>query len=74
MNIRDIAGISSQQELYELASNFNVHVGSMDKLIRFAGELQKRALADHAKRELAMDRLVEDAEELGLYNEPEKAA
>lgn len=46
MNIRDVYGVSSQQELYELATvDHNLHAGSMDSLIRFAIEIQQRALA-----------------------------
>jgi hypothetical protein len=45
MNIRDVHGVSSQQELYELATvDHKLHAGSMDSLIRFAIEIQRRAL------------------------------
>jgi hypothetical protein len=47
---------------------------SPDKMARILQEAQRRALADQAKRDASMDRMVADAEELGLYNEPEKAA
>ena len=49
MNIRDVAGVSTPAELYEIASHHGVHVGSIDKLIRFAIEIQRRALLPVAK-------------------------
>ncbi|HVM91760.1 MAG TPA: hypothetical protein VMT67_03055 [Terriglobales bacterium] len=73
MNIRDIKGFSTTQELYEFMSiKHKLHAGSMDDLIRCVSELQARAI-DQAAREAALDRMVANAEELGLYDEPEKA-
>jgi hypothetical protein len=46
MNIRDVRGVPSQQKLYELASDYGIHVGSIDSLIRFAIELQRLAKSD----------------------------
>lgn len=52
MNIRDVHGVASQQELYELATvDHKLHAGSMDSLIRFAIEIQRRALASTAAKE-----------------------
>lgn len=45
MNIRNVHGIDSQQQLYELAASYQVHVSSMDALVRFAIDLQRRAIA-----------------------------
>lgn len=45
MNIRNVHGIDNLQHLYELAASYQVHVSSMDALVRFAIDLQKRALA-----------------------------
>ncbi|PYE21347.1 hypothetical protein C7410_115190 [Paraburkholderia silvatlantica] len=47
MNIRDVAGVATPAELYELASKFGLHVGSMDQLVRFAVEIQRRFLVSH---------------------------
>jgi hypothetical protein len=53
MNIRDVFGVSTPQELYEIASvQYNVHAGSMDKLIRFVADMQKRALQAQNKEKI----------------------
>lgn len=70
MNIRDVYGFEDTKDLYELASHCGVHVGAMDRLVRFAIEIQKRGFGEKAKREGALERMVENE----LYNEPEKAA
>jgi len=68
MNIRDVKGFDTTQELYEFMSiEHKLHAGSMDDLIRCVSELQRRALADRDARELALDRMVADAESLDLY-------
>lgn len=49
MNIRDVYGVSSPHELYELATvKHKLHAGSMGDLIAFVAEMQKRALAQFA--------------------------
>jgi hypothetical protein len=45
---------------------------SPDKMARILQEAQRRALADQAKRDAAMDRMVADAESLNLYEEANK--
>jgi hypothetical protein len=45
VNIRDIKGFATTQELYEFVSiKHKLHAGSMDDLIRCVSELQARAL------------------------------
>lgn len=44
MNIRDVVGVDSAKDLYELAASYQVHVSSMDALVRFAIDLQRRAI------------------------------
>lgn len=67
MNIRDVAGVSTPQELYEIATvQYSVHAGSMDKLIRFVADMQRRAIEDQNRRYLALDRMAEENERLGL--------
>jgi hypothetical protein len=39
----EVPGFTRPAELYELASNHGIHAGSMDKLMRFALEIQRRA-------------------------------
>ncbi|MEX3914856.1 hypothetical protein AB4Y43_01230 [Paraburkholderia sp. BR10872] len=58
MNIRDVAGVSTPAELYEIANHHGIHVGSMDHLVRFAVEIQRRALLPIAiaTSEEALDR------------------
>ena len=55
MNIRDVAGVSSQQELYEEASKHGLHVGSLEQLIRYTVEMQRRALTALATGEDAIE-------------------
>ena len=70
MNIRDVAGVSTPAELYEVASvQYGLHTDSIDKLVRFVVDMQRRALADRDAREAALDRMVANAEELGLYDD-----
>jgi hypothetical protein len=66
-----VAGMSHREMLDIMADNgvFCSH----DKFARILQDAQRRALADQAKREMALERMVANAEELGLYNEPEKA-
>ncbi|MEI7296624.1 hypothetical protein WCQ02_31160 [Paraburkholderia tropica] len=45
MNIRDVHGVTSAQDLYEVASHHGLHVSSIDKLVRFVVDMQSRALA-----------------------------
>lgn len=45
MNIRDIHGVTSAQELYEIASHHGLYVSGIDKLVRFVVDMQSRALA-----------------------------
>jgi hypothetical protein len=64
----EVPGFTRPAELYELASNCGLHAGCINKLVEFAIEIQRRALA-HA----ALDRMVANAEELGMYDtEPAK--
>lgn len=51
MTTYPVKGCNRPADLYELASNHGVHVGSMDKLERFAMELQRRALANTSGKE-----------------------
>jgi hypothetical protein len=69
MNIRNVAGVSSTQQLYEMASSFNVHVASMDSLVRFAIALQSAALTQLIAgdgKEQALQRMHDDEVDLGL--------
>jgi hypothetical protein len=69
MNIRDIYGVASQAELYEIATiQFGLHAHTMDKLIEFAHEIQRRGFEERDRRELALNRLAQNAQELGLYD------
>jgi hypothetical protein len=47
----EVPGFTRPAELYELASNHGIHAGSMDKLVRFAIEIQRRALAQTTEKE-----------------------
>lgn len=38
-------GFADTRELFDLASDFGLHCGSVDRLVRFANELQRRAIA-----------------------------
>ncbi|NPT59073.1 hypothetical protein [Paraburkholderia elongata] len=40
-----VIGFTRPAELYEFASNHGLHVGSMDKLERFAAALQQKAIS-----------------------------
>lgn len=61
MNIRDVHGIDTQQQLYELASHYNVHVSSMEALVRFAIDLQKRAIQTVLASDVAVEvRVIRD--------------
>jgi hypothetical protein len=46
-----LLGFDRPAALYEFASNHGIHAGSMDKLVRFALEIQRRALASTATNE-----------------------
>jgi hypothetical protein len=59
------------QQVGRAAANLNIS-GTPEALMELCVWAQRSA--DQAKRDAAMDRMVADAEELGLYNEPEKAA
>jgi hypothetical protein len=54
------------REKCELIANFSLNC-SMSQFDRLAVILQQAALLDRDKRELALDRMVANAEELGLY-------
>lgn len=41
----EVAGFDRPATLYEFANAHGIHAGSMDKLVRFAIEIQRRALA-----------------------------
>ena len=41
----EVAGFDRPATLYEFANAHGIHAGSMDKLVRFALEIQRRALA-----------------------------
>lgn len=58
-------GFSTVRELSDLASDYGLHCGSTDRLLRFAIEIQRRAAAH-----TALDRMVKNAEEIGLYEAP----
>lgn len=58
-----LLGFDRPAALYEFASDCGLHAGSMDKLLRFAIELQRRALAC-----TALDLMVQNSEDLGLYD------
>jgi hypothetical protein len=53
------------------ATNLNIS-GTPEALMELCVWAQRSA--DQAKREAALGRMVANAEEIGLYNEPEKAA
>lgn len=45
MEVYDLPGISCPKELYELATiNYGIHASSMDKLVRFAADIQRRTI------------------------------
>lgn len=46
----EVTGFDRPAALYEFANAHGIHAGSMDKLVRFALEIQRRALA-HATTE-----------------------
>jgi hypothetical protein len=64
----EVPGFTRPAELYELASNHGVHVGSIDRLVRFAIEIQRRGNA-----EAVLKRMTINAEELALYDGMEAA-
>ena len=47
----EVAGFDRPATLYEFANAHGIHAGSMDKLVRFAIEIQRRALANVTTKE-----------------------
>jgi len=62
----------TQQEAGHAAANLGIS-GRPEALMEFVLWIWRRALADRAAREAALGRMVANVEELGLYNELEKA-
>ena len=57
MNIRDVAGVNTPAELYEVASvQYGLHTDSIDKLVRFVVDMQRRALAAQNRTEEAKEK------------------
>jgi hypothetical protein len=47
----EVTGFDRPAALYEFANAHGIHAGSMDKLVRFALEIQRRALAHTTEKE-----------------------
>ena len=60
------------QQVGHQAANLNVS-GSPEALMQFVLWAQRSALADHAKREMALTELMRLSEEMGAYDLPEAA-
>jgi hypothetical protein len=50
-DMTDLLGFDRPTALYEFANAHGIHAGSMDKLMRFALEIQRRALAHTTTKE-----------------------
>ena len=75
MNFRDIQGFESPRALYEFVSiEHKLNAASMDDLIRCVAEIQRRALAEKARRDLVLDKMHDLQAELGLYDTEESNA
>lgn len=66
-----VAGMS-HREMVDIMQSSGIFCGT-DRFARILQDAQRRALADHAKREEALQRMVENAVELNLYEDGEKA-
>jgi Zn finger protein HypA/HybF involved in hydrogenase expression len=61
----NLPGFDRPADLYECANAHGVHVGSMDKLVRFAQEILRRA-----NNSTALSEITQASEEIGGYELP----
>lgn len=62
-----LLGFDRPAALYEFASDCGLHAGSMDKLLRFALEVQRRAIAS-----TALSEITQASEAIGGYELEQK--